>query len=151
MPTFRYDLYPSASLFKQLAAMLYDSLLIFAILFVAVGATIPFNRGEAVNPTMVYLFLLIVIFIFYGWFWSKSGQTLGMQAWKIQIVSEFGGYPNWAISSLRLVFAMLSLAVFGLGYWWRIFKPYTWHDKLSQTRVIDISKAKVSEESIQSN
>ena len=147
MPTYRHDLYPSASLFKQLAAMLYDSLLIFAILFVAVGATIPFNRGEAVNSPVVYSFLLVVIFIFYGWFWKKSGQTLGMRAWKIQIVSEFGGYPDWTISSLRLVFAMFSLAVFGLGYWWRIFKPYTWHDKLSQTRVIDISNQNVEKDS----
>lgn len=151
MPTYLHDLYPPASLFKQLAAMLYDSLLIFAIVFVAVGATIPFNRGEAVSPSMVYGFLLIVIYVFYGWFWNKSGQTLGMQAWKIRIVSEFGGNPDWAISSLRLVFAMFSLAFFGLGYWWRIFKPYTWHDKFSQTRVIDISNVEVTKDSTPSN
>ena len=139
MPTYSHDLYPSASLFKQLAAMIYDSLLIIAILFVAVGLTIPFNQGEAVSSSMVYIFLLVVIFTFYGWFWNRSGQTVGMRAWKIQIVSELGGYPSWPASSLRLVFAMISLTVFGLGYWWRIFKPYTWHDKFSQTRVIDIS------------
>ena len=139
MPTYSLDSYPSASLFKQLAAMIYDGLLIIAILFVALGVTILFNQGEAVSPSMVYIFLLIVIFTFYGWFWNRSGQTLGMQVWKIQIVSELGGYPNWPASSLRLVFAMISFAVFGLGYWWRIFKPYTWHDKFSQTRVIDIS------------
>ena len=139
MPTYSLDSYPSASLFKQLAAMIYDSLLIIAILFIALGVTILFNQGEAVSPSMVYIFLPIIIFTFYGWFWNRSGQTLGMQVWKIQIVSELGGYPNWPVSSLRLVFAIFSFAVFGLGYWWRIFKPYTWHDKFSQTRVIDIS------------
>ena len=139
MPTDRHDHYPAASLFRQLAAMVYDSLLIFAILFAVVGATIPFNQGVAVHPSLIYVFLLLVIFIVYGWFWHKSGQTLGMRAWKIQIVSEFGGYPDWSITSLRLFFAIFSLACFGMGYWWRIFRPYTWHDKFSQTRVIDIS------------
>ena len=140
MPGYRHDNYPSASLFKQLAAMLYDSLLIFAILFVAVGITIPFNQGVAIDTSLVYIFFVIVVFVFYGWFWNKSGQTLGMRAWKIQIVSEFGGYPSWPTSFLRLIFAMFSIACIGMGYWWRIFKPYTWHDRFSQTKVIDISK-----------
>ena len=140
MPGYRHDNYPSASLFKQLAAMLYDSLLIFAILFVAVGITIPFNQGVVIEPSLVYIFFVIVVFVFYGWFWNKSGQTLGMRAWNIQIVSEFGGYPSWPTSFLRLVFAMFSIACIGMGYWWRIFKPYTWHDRFSQTKVIDISK-----------
>ena len=147
MPGYRHDNYPPASLFKQLAAMVYDSLLIFAILFVAVGITIPFNKGVAINPALVYIFFVVVIFVFYGWFWNRSGQTLGMRAWKIQIVSEFGGYPGWSICFLRLFFAMFSFACFGLGYWWRLFKPYTWHDRFSQTKVIDISTIATEKES----
>ena len=146
MPTYCHDNHPSASLVKQLAAMIYDGLLIFAILFVAIGITIPFNQGKPIDPTLVYVFLVNVVLIFYGWFWKKSGQTLGMRAWKIQIVSELGGYPDWPVSFLRLFFATLSLACLGMGYWWRIFKPYTWHDKLSQTRVIDLSKTVGAEE-----
>jgi uncharacterized RDD family membrane protein YckC len=151
MPTYRHDHYPPASLFKQFAAMIYDSFLILAILFVAVGITIPFNQGIAIKPSLVYGFLIIVIFIFYGWFWNRSGQTLGMRTWKIQIVSEFGGYPSWNVSFLRLVFAMFSFACFGLGYWWRLFKPYTWHDKFSQTKVIDISNIAVDKDSVDSD
>ena len=131
---------PPASLIKQFAAMLYDSLLIFAILFVAAAIALLFNRGEAIEASPMFNFYLVfIVFCFYAWFWHKSGQTLGMRVWKIRIVSEFGGNPSWGISFLRLGFALLSLACLGLGYIWRLFRPYTWHDKLSQTSIIDVS------------
>ena len=144
------DLYqqcPPASLIKQLAAMIYDSLLIFAVLFFATAIVLLFNEGEAIESSPAFNFyLLMVLFSFYAWFWHKSGQTLGMRAWKIRIVSEFGGNPSWGVSYLRLGFALISLLCFGLGYLWRLFKPYTWHDRLSQTSIIDISSLPGTEE-----
>ncbi len=120
--------------------MIYDSLLIFAVLFVAAAIVMIFNRGEAIESSPAFTFyLLFSLFTFYAWFWHKSGQTLGMRVWEIRIVSEFGGNPSWGTSYLRLMFALLSLACFGLGYFWRLFKPYTWHDRLSQTNIIDMS------------
>jgi len=133
---------PSASLIKRLAAMLYDSFLILAILFVATVIALLFNKGEAIESSPVFtLYLVLVIFLFYSWFWSKCGQTLGMRVWKIQIINDYGRNPSWQVCILRLVFAVFSMACLGLGYWWRLFRPYTWHDKLSQTRIIDISGA----------
>ncbi|MDJ0779576.1 MAG: RDD family protein [Gammaproteobacteria bacterium] len=142
MPSKRFENCPPASLWRQLAAMVYDSFLIVALLFFAFAILVAFNRGEAVEPNLAYtLFLLFVVFTFYAWFWHKSGQTLGMSAWKIRIVSEFGGNPSWAVGYLRLLFALLSWACLGLGYWWRLFKPYTWHDRLSQTRILYVKSA----------
>jgi len=140
MSTDKFRDCPPASLFKQFAAILYDSLLIFAVLFFAAAIALLFNRGEAIESNPAFsLYLLFSLFTFYAWFWHKSGQTLGMRAWKIRIVSEFGGNPSWGGSYLRLLFALLSFSCFGLGYFWRLFKPYTWHDRLSQTSIIDVS------------
>lgn len=120
--------------------MVYDSLLILAILFAITAIAVLINGGEAVSSSPLYsLSLFLSVFVFYAWFWQKSGQTLGMKVWKIRIISEFGGNPSWSISFLRLCFSLLSIACLGLGYFWRLFKPYTWHDKLSQTIVIDVS------------
>jgi uncharacterized RDD family membrane protein YckC len=131
---------PSASLIKQLAAMLYDSFLVFAVLFFASALALLFNQGDAIESNPWFsLYLLLTLFTFYAWFWNKSGQTLGMKVWKIRIVSESGGNPGWATCYLRLISALLSLLCLGLGYWWRLFKPYTWHDRLSKTRIIDVS------------
>ena len=141
MTTNFYHDCPPASLFKQFAAMLYDCFLIFAVLFFAAAIVLIFNHGEAIESNPVFsLYLLFVLFSFYAWFWHKSGQTLGMRAWKIRIISEFGGNPGWGSSYLRLVFALVSILCLGIGYFWRLFKPYTWHDKLSQTRIIDVSR-----------
>jgi len=134
---------PPASLVKQLAAMVYDSLLIFAVLFSASAAALLFNNGEAIEANLWFkLYLLFTLFTYYAWFWQKSGQTLGMRVWKIRLVSDSGGNPGWAVCYLRLVCALLSLLCLGLGYWWRLFTPYTWHDHLSHTRVINLSTPK---------
>ena len=138
-PTSAQD-YPPASLAKQLAAMVYDSLLIFAVLFLATALVLIFNRGEAIVASPLFsLYLILILFSFYAWFWTKSGQTLGMRVWKIRIVSEFGGNPSWGVSYLRLLFALISIAFLGIGYFWCLFKSYTWHDRLSQNLIIDIS------------
>jgi len=140
---------PSASLIKQLAAMIYDSLLIFAVLFFATAIALVFNHGEAiVSSNWFSLYLLFMLYSYYAWFWQKSGQTLGMRAWKIRLVSESGDNPGWGVCYLRLVCALLSLLCLGCGYWWRLFKPYTWHDRLSHTRVINISAPKKSAQQI---
>ena len=137
MSSKQFENYPPARLWRQFAAMIYDGMLIIALLFLAVAILVAFNGGEAVKPNIATtLYLVFVVFTFYAGFRRKSGQTLGMQAWRIRIVSEFGGNPGWGTSYLRLMFALLSWACLGLGYWWRLFKPYTWHDRLSQTRIV---------------
>ena len=152
MSASNYRKCPPASLFKQLAAMLYDSLLIFAVLFFAGAIALIFNQGEAIESNPIFsLYLLFTLFSFYAWFWHKSGQTLGMRVWKIRIISEDGSNPGWGTSYLRLCCALLSILCFGLGYLWRLFKPYTWHDRLSRTRIIDVSSLTLSPKQTDTN
>lgn len=162
-----YDQCPPAKLWKQFAAMLYDSLLIVAILFVGTAALLPFNQGEAISGPLFHLYLILLVFIFYSGFWSKSGQTLGMKVWKLKIITDYGYYPSWPISFLRLfttivfpltflvvnhffsfvedpyLVAGIAVFIFLAGYLNRLFQPYTWHDKFSQTRIIDVSSIPV--------
>ncbi len=134
-----------APLYRQLFAMFYDSLLIISMLFIVTAILIAFHGGEAIttqDSPAFPVFLLMLIFIFYSWFWTKSGQTLGMKVWKIKVIQDNGYLLGWQHSFLRLFFALLSLTAFGLGYLWNIVFGYTWHDKLSQTSVIDLREPK---------
>jgi len=75
-------------IFRRLAAFLYDTLLLMAIFFVVTTIAIAFNNGKAIQNYGFYLLLYAVGFLFFCWFWRHGGQTLGMQAWRLQLVNE---------------------------------------------------------------
>jgi uncharacterized RDD family membrane protein YckC len=124
-------------LLRRLAAILYDLLLLIALFFVATALLLPINNGEAFSSQQVFypLYLFVISFFFYAWFWTHGGQTLGMRAWKIKVL-RFDHTPiHWQQALLRFLAAILSWAVFGLGFWWVLIDKNRlgWHDKLSKT------------------
>ncbi len=139
-------LYPSLA--RRLTAMLYDSLLIIALVAVvnAIGLGIAHQLSggtqETLGPWTVRLLTLASVFGFFCIFWHKQGQTLGMQAWRIKLVADDGGPVSLARGLLRCSAAVLSLACFGLGYLWCLFdsqKRY-WHCRLSGTHLVLLPK-----------
>lgn len=126
-------------LLRRLGAIAYDSLLLLAILFFATGILIPLNHGEAFTSEQIFypVYLLLISFVFFGWFWTHGGQTLGMRAWKIIVLSEDGHPITWRQAALRFVCALLSWACLGLGFLWILIDKdrKAWHDRLSKTAV----------------
>jgi uncharacterized RDD family membrane protein YckC len=130
----------NASLARRLAAILYDSLLILALMFLA---TLPFvgtRGGEPVDPGFLpYQFTLVVVaWLFFAGFWSRSGRTLGMQAWRISVQDRNGNLPSFGAATLRFFAAILSWLPLGLGFVWQLWdkEGLTWHDRISGTRLI---------------
>jgi len=91
---------PPAPLWRRLAAMAYDSILILAIWMVVAFVVLSLFgienartlEGETVTLDPLYknvLFgaMLFSAWAFFGWFWTHSGQTLGMQAWRLKVVT----------------------------------------------------------------
>lgn len=133
-----------AGLFRRLAALFYDSLLLLAIWFVATALLLPFTGGEAVRPhnPLLSTYLLFIAFFFYGWFWMHGGQTLGMRAWKLQLRNLRPGPLNWWQLLLRVLVAIPSAALFGLGYLWLLVdsRKLTWHDRYSETCIVRLKE-----------
>ena len=143
-----------ATLIKRLMAMIYDLLLLTAVLFaagvvVAGVTTFIINDGNAITEDhpFYYLYqlyllfsLLIAAFIFFGWFWTHGGQTLGMKTWKLRITTLDGNAISWKQAAIRFLTAILSWMCFGLGFLWIIFTSdkRAWHDILSQTIVVQV-------------
>jgi uncharacterized RDD family membrane protein YckC len=130
-----------AGVFRRLGAMLYDGLLLTAILMVGSVPPVLLNGGPlrdgtplaGVKNTFYFLYLLLLIFLFYGWFWTRHSQTLGMAAWRIRVLALDDSLPDW-----RQVFVRLGTALLGLANLWAWFDPNHrgWHEYLSRTRTI---------------
>jgi uncharacterized RDD family membrane protein YckC len=150
---------PPAGVIIRLVAMVYDGLLVFAVLF---AATIPvlilegnhqrtIENEQVVNnlepligisgwPFQIYVF--VIYMSFFCWFWIKNGQTLGMQAWRLEIQDFSGNRISLKQCLVRLFGASISLLCFGAGYWWIWIdnKGLSWHDHLSQSRMVQHPK-----------
>jgi len=149
-----------APLWRILAAMLYDSLLLLACYIVIGGLYVGIAQGllTSIHPTegavapanaipaymlqlTLFPLLSIFTFLFFAYFWRKQGCTLGMQTWKIVVKADAAsnktGYLSFKQCLIRFTAACLSIGAGGLGYWWKLWDPQkrTWQDHLSKSSV----------------
>lgn len=145
-------IYPPARLWRRLAAMVYDSLIVMALIM-AYGAAVlaikyqllklPLAVGErAQMNTPELLGAVVVIMGFFSFFWHRGGQTVGMKAWRLQIVQANGDFASWRQGMLRSLLAPLSLLAAGIGYFWCLWdkQGQTLHDKLTGTLTVELPK-----------
>jgi uncharacterized RDD family membrane protein YckC len=141
---------PSATLLRRLAAMVYDGLLLLALLMIVTACFLPFTGGEAVTwqafPLLTLLYwpaLAGAVVVYFGMPWTERGQTLGMASWRIRVQRDDGYLLTWRDVVTRLAASMLSWLPAGLGWAWALFDPQrrAWHDQLSRTRVVLLPKA----------
>lgn len=129
----------NAPLARRLGAMLYDGLLVVALLFLGTVPFVALRGGEPVEPGAAnYQVVMIAIaWLFYVGFWTRSGRTLGMQSWRLQLETIDGGKPGVREATVRFFAAIISWLPLGLGFWWQLWddEGLTWHDRLSGTRL----------------
>jgi uncharacterized RDD family membrane protein YckC len=164
-----------AGMFRRMAALLYDSLAMVAVLMVATLPFLPFLHGRVLRPeevgVLAYIYWaweVIVVAGFFGFFWTRRGQTLGMQAWRLRVEDPEGRQLSWRLVLLRQAYAVLpwmpgflmlsyadtsrrldlqlageALLFIGVLSWtmmWFDAGRRTWHDRMSNTRVIVLAK-----------
>lgn len=130
------ELLARPSLLRRMAASAYDGLLLLGVLFLATAVVLPFNAGQAFAATQYFypFYLLSVSFLFFGWFWTHGGQTLGLRAWKIQVQTFDHQNITWTQAAKRFCCLLFTL---GLDLVWLLFnKQYLGlHEKLSGSAV----------------
>ena len=135
---------------RRVAALVYDLLLLAALLMIYTGGALFFTHGAAVVPATagawVYAYRAGLIGVIGGYYlinWLRSGQTLGMRAWRLRVVSDAGRPLALKAAVLRAVFGALAWMPAALGVLWLYVDPdhLALHDRWSRTRVIRLARA----------
>ncbi|GHE92983.1 RDD family protein [Thalassotalea profundi] len=160
MPTFDYTQFPRAGLFRRLASWVYDFLLAMAVYMVA-GAVgfaifgifyklglidmsghehlIEVQQSSLFYSSLIYLWNLAWVAYFFVFFWVKSGQTLGMKAWRLRLQNTDGSLITRKTALMRLLPTLL-----GIGNFWLIIdrkNKQSLQDKVTNTEVVLLSLA----------
>ena len=124
-------------LLRRLAALLYDALLLFAVLFAATVPALVVTDGRAIRPNdpLFTAYLLAVSYLYLGWCWTRSGQTLGMRAWRLRLRTCRGSRLGWLHALGRFAAALVSIGAAGIGLLWMAVDRdrLTLHDRLCGT------------------
>lgn len=128
------ELLPPATFLKRALAIIYDGLISIAVLLVATwaytivgGWLTGWDRFEEMaeagqlsgDPGLTFV-LFLVLYLFFAYFWTRIGQTLGMQVWRIRIENLDGTSVSWSQALRRYVtaaavFFLALLASYHLG------------------------------------
>lgn len=114
----------------RVTALVYDGLLLLAMIMV-VGTILvvlgtssqAVEQGQVVKLSEAYRYFVLlpsfvgVTWLFYGLFWRRTGQTLGMQTWRLKVIQPNGALLDWPLTVIRCSSAMIVPLVCGLfGY-----------------------------------
>jgi uncharacterized RDD family membrane protein YckC len=123
------ELFPPATALKRALAITYDGLISIAVLLVATwaytvvaGWVTGWDRYEQMaeagqlsgDPGLTFT-LFLVLYLFFGYFWTRIGQTLGMQVWRIRIENIDGTSVSWTKALRRYVTAAAVIFLTLLG------------------------------------
>jgi|TARA_B110000503_G_scaffold89421_1_gene135403 uncharacterized RDD family membrane protein YckC len=135
---------PKTPSYRILGSAIYDWLVILGLLmiagFMAVQLNLLVTGAEAIAPhnRLFQVYLLGIIIGYYFYFWRRSGQTVGMKAWRIRLVTLNDESLTWRHMSLRMLGAVPAFGVGLLGIVWQHWDKagLNWHDHISQTKLV---------------
>ena len=155
---------PPAGLWRRLTAAAYDGILLAALFFIVTAIVVARSQSPIAAGTQWFrLLLAATAWLYFAWSWTHGGQTVGMRAWQLRVVSAEtpAGRAGWGGASLRFVGAFLpalplvaapagiigpttaaalSGALYLLGFGAALLRRdrACWHDLLSRTRLIRV-------------
>ena len=129
------------SIWRRLASILYDFLLVVAVLIIM---SIPFFSFDLQENNLLKITIQIYYYLitqyFFVWFWVHNQGTLGMKTWKIKIICYNNNRLSYKQAIIRFNVAIFSLLFFGLGFLISFFRKdkKCFHDIISKTALIKL-------------
>ncbi len=129
---------------RRLASMLYEGLVIFAVLLI--GFLLPqillSAYGLGLTNRLMWLHILLLLMLYFVWFWMNGGQTLPMKTWKLRLTGANGQALRPLQAVLRYLAAWPSILFFGVGILWALLDKdrQFLHDRIAGTSIVQADK-----------
>lgn len=134
--------YPSVT--RRFVIISYDLLLLISIsiayglMYIAIGKWIFGVTTDRATGLLFQLGWLFTIFSFFCYFWKRGGQTTGMRAWQVKLISLNGETVSVRQCALRFLLALIGWICFFTA--WVHPQRQMLHDRWSNTRLILLPK-----------
>lgn len=134
------DLPVTAAIGRRLLSLVYETLLLIAIVLLA-GA-IATTLAEIINPVHTRLFTRIIAITacaaYFSWQWHRNGQTLPMKTWHLRLETVSGNRVTATRALLRAGLATTGYLLMGITIIWAFIDRdgQFLHDRLAGTRLV---------------
>jgi len=134
---------PTPGVGRHLACLLYESLVIFAVLLI--GFWLPqlvlSGFGLGITGKLLWLHVFALLMLYFVWFWINGGQTLPMKTWRLRLVDASGRPLRPTQALLRYLAAWPCVLIGGVGFLWALLDPEKrfLHDRIAGTRIVRIA------------
>jgi uncharacterized RDD family membrane protein YckC len=110
---------PWPGITRRLACFVYEGVLLFGVVMISayLFSSLTQQRHALQGRHELQAFLFLILGIYFGWFWSRSGQTVAMKAWHIRVVDAAGRPITQGRAVLRYLLAWLWFAPALLTLW----------------------------------
>ncbi|MBU3606613.1 MULTISPECIES: RDD family protein [unclassified Polynucleobacter] len=101
---------PAPHFWRRVSCSLYEQLVLLGVIsltFLLPNLGLGILFGVSLPSWLTFLYLYIVLGIYFVWYWTKSGQTLAMQTWRIRIIDLQGHTLNRPQALWRYVYSSL--------------------------------------------
>lgn len=138
---------PTATLLRRLGSLVYESLIVVALLLLSgLAFLLPLHAltgHDASGGWALWLFrawILAVLGTYFVWFWTRGGQTLPMRTWRLRVVDTRGSPLRLRRALYRYLLAWPSVLAGGAGLAWALVDRdgQFLHDRLAGTRLVRI-------------
>ncbi|WP_448211880.1 RDD family protein [Colwellia sp. MEBiC06753] len=154
----RYTDFPRAGFFRRLGSWIYDVLIALSVYMIA-GAIgfglfalaakfglvdmqgyqhlIEAQQSSLLYSSLIYSWSISWVGFFFVYFWARSGQTIGMKAWRLRLQNHDGSLISKTTGVKRLLPTLL-----GLGNLLVLFdrkNKLSLQDRLTNTEVVVLS------------
>ena len=130
-----------ASLRLRLVSLVYEGILLFAVLFVSSYLFLSLARdAQSGLPRAIFqIYLLSVCGAYFVFCWARTGQTLPMKTWRMRIVTKEGSGLSAGRAFRRYLLAIPGM-LSGISLLWASFdrERQFLHDRLAGTRIVRV-------------